>query len=66
MKKINLFTIIPFSFPAIITAQPSGDEILNRIDKNMSSETRHVISKMVINGARDRQNHRSRNMVGRR
>ena len=51
MITINLLTITIF-LPTIITAQPSGDEILNRIDKNMSSETRHVISKMVINGAR--------------
>ncbi len=35
-----------------LLAQPSGDEILDRIDRNMSSETRHVISKMVIHGAR--------------
>ena len=51
MKKLNLFTIAIF-LPGLLTAQPSGDEILNRIDKNMSSESRHVISKMVIRGAR--------------
>lgn len=52
MKKII------FTFPAflllslLLVAQPTGDEILDRIDKNMSSETRHVISKMVIHGTR--------------
>lgn len=39
-------------FPGSLIAQPSGDEILDRIDQNMSSKTRHVISKMVIHGAR--------------
>ena len=33
-------------------AQPSGDEILDRIDANMSSDTRYVKSKMVIHGPR--------------
>ena len=33
-------------------AQPSGDEILDRIDANMSSDTRYVKSKMVIQGPR--------------
>jgi outer membrane lipoprotein-sorting protein len=33
-------------------AQPTGKEILDRIDANMSSETRYVKSKMVIHGAR--------------
>ena len=33
-------------------AQPSGKEILDRIDANMSSDTRYVKSKMVIHGPR--------------
>jgi outer membrane lipoprotein-sorting protein len=33
-------------------AQPSGKEILNRIDANMSADTRYVKSKMVIHGPR--------------
>lgn len=33
-------------------AQPSGNEILDRIDANMSSDTRYVKSKMVIHGPR--------------
>ncbi len=36
----------------ILGAQPSGEEILDRIDQNMSSETRFVKSKMVIHGPR--------------
>lgn len=37
---------------SVASAQPSGQEILDRIDANMSSETRYVKSKMVIHGAR--------------
>jgi len=37
----------------LLIAQPSGDAILDRIDENMSAESRHVISKMVIHGVRN-------------
>lgn len=37
---------------SVLSAQPTGKEILDRIDKNMSSDTRYVKSKMVIHGAR--------------
>jgi outer membrane lipoprotein-sorting protein len=33
-------------------SQPSGKEILDRIDRNMSSESRYVRSKMIIHGPR--------------
>lgn len=51
MNKIRNITIAIF-LPALAMAQPSGEEVLNRIDRNMSSETRHVISTMVIHGTR--------------
>jgi outer membrane lipoprotein-sorting protein len=35
-----------------LSAQPTGKEILDRIDQNMSSDTRYVKSKMVIHGPR--------------
>jgi len=35
-----------------LCAQPSGKEILDKIDANMSSDTRYVKSKMVIHGPR--------------
>jgi len=35
-----------------LQAQPSGKEILDRIDQNMSSDSRYVRSKMVIHGPR--------------
>jgi outer membrane lipoprotein-sorting protein len=35
-----------------LSAQPSGKEILDRIDENMSSDTRYIKSKMVIHGPR--------------
>lgn len=55
MKRIAaLFTalITGLFLQGNILAQASGDEILDKIDNNMSSETRHIISKMVIHGAR--------------
>lgn len=36
----------------VLSAQPSGQEILDRIDANMSSETRYFKSKMIIHGPR--------------
>jgi outer membrane lipoprotein-sorting protein len=37
---------------AIYAQNPSGKEILDRIDRNMSSKNRIVVSKMIIHGAR--------------
>lgn len=37
---------------SVLVAQPSGKEILDRIDANMSAESRYVKSKMVIHGPR--------------
>jgi outer membrane lipoprotein-sorting protein len=37
---------------SMLSAQPTGKEILDRIDQNMSSDTRYVKSKMVIHGPR--------------
>lgn len=51
MNTIKLMLAI-IIFPAMLLAQPSGEMILDRIDQNMSSESRHVISKMIIHGAR--------------
>jgi outer membrane lipoprotein-sorting protein len=39
-------------FSSALLAQPSGKEILDRIDANMSADTRYVKSKMVIHGPR--------------
>jgi len=39
-------------FTNALYAQPSGAEILDRIDANMSSDTRYVKSKMIIHGPR--------------
>lgn len=51
MKTIKTLALALF-LPGMLIAQPSGDDILDRIDKNMSATSRHVISKMVIHGAR--------------
>lgn len=50
MKTINIIAALMIS--GVLSAQPSGDELLDRIDQNMSSDSRHVVSKMVIHGAR--------------
>lgn len=52
MKK--LFFILTFLSISITLAQePSGEWILNQIDKNLTSENRIVTSKMVIHGRRE-------------
>ncbi len=51
MKKILLSTTALF-ITGLLIAQPSGSDIMDNIDKNMSADSRHVISKMVIHGAR--------------
>ncbi len=50
--RTNLIILTLLLLPVSVIAQPTGDEILNKIDQNMSAKTRHVISKMVIHGAR--------------
>ncbi len=45
--------IIMFLLPGILWAQePTGKEILEKIDKNMASKSTISTSKMVIHGAR--------------
>lgn len=50
MKKI-LLLILPF-ITLTASAQPSGREILDRIDKNLSAKTRIFNAKMIITGVR--------------
>jgi len=38
--------------PVLLHAQPSGLEILQRVDDNLTSESKIVVSKMIINGRR--------------
>ncbi len=53
MKKIQ-FTISIFILPLLTVAQvlPTGEEILRRIDANITSENRTAISTMIIHGKR--------------
>ena len=37
---------------SVVAGQPSGKEILDRIDRNLSSESRYMKSKMIIHGPR--------------
>ncbi len=41
-----------FLLSALAKAQPTGEEILNRIDENMTSDTKILTSKMVVHGRR--------------
>lgn len=50
--KIITAIVTVFLLQANLYAQLSGDEILDRIDRNMSADTRHVVSKMIIHGSR--------------
>ena len=52
IKYIFQITCIILFSTSALWAQPSGKEILDRIDANMSSETRYVKSKMIIHGPR--------------
>ena len=51
-KFIIKVTVILSLITGSLWAQPSGKEILDRIDANMSSDTRYVKSQMVIHGPR--------------
>ena len=54
MKHIRYFSGIAtlLWISSMLVAQPSGKEILDRIDANMSAQSRYVKSKMVIHGPR--------------
>ena len=49
--KVQIVTLMML-ITGTLWAQPSGEEILDKIDANMSSDTRYVKSKMVIHGPR--------------
>jgi len=51
MKKL-LFLITATTLQVLALAQPSGDEILDRVDRNLSSETRYYEARMIIHGSR--------------
>ena len=50
MRTISILTGLLLT--GTLIAQPSGDEILDRIDENMSAKTRYFKSKMIIHGPR--------------
>lgn len=51
MKHITLAIFIAYSLSC--NAQPSADDILNKVDRNMSSENRIIESSMTIHGRRN-------------
>ena len=52
IKYIFQITALIFISGSILWAQPSGKEILDRIDANMSADSRYVKSQMIIHGPR--------------
>ncbi|HOP02936.1 MAG TPA: outer membrane lipoprotein-sorting protein [Tenuifilaceae bacterium] len=58
MKKIPILILIIIAFSG--KSQPSADEILDRVDKNMSSENRIFESSMTIHGKRGNRTMTSR------
>ena len=50
---IAFLCLFSFAIPSVVRAQPSGDEILRKIDENMTSNTRIATSKMIIHGRRN-------------
>lgn len=51
MKRL-LLLITATTLQLIVLAQPSGDEILDRVDRNLSSTTRYYEARMIIHGSR--------------
>jgi outer membrane lipoprotein-sorting protein len=51
MKMMSVILLFFTTFP-VYSQMPSGDEILDKIDQNMSSDSRVFISKMIIHGRR--------------
>lgn len=61
MKKILITSLLVIS--AVYAQYPSGEEILKKIDQNMSSETRVLASKMVVHGRRSSRTIESKSWV---
>ncbi|MBN1388926.1 MAG: outer membrane lipoprotein-sorting protein [Bacteroidales bacterium] len=59
MKKLLLLIVI-FNGSFAIAQNPDGEEIMRKIDQNMSSENRFFTSKMIINGVRNSRTVESR------
>ena len=53
MKKVLAVSIILFSFTLVEAQYPDGKKILERIDRNMTSENRYYSSSMIIHGRRN-------------
>lgn len=48
----SILYILLAGIPVQLLSQPTGKEILNRIDRNLTARTREMTASMVINGAR--------------
>lgn len=51
-RLLILFCVFPFLL-AFTSQWPSGEEVLKKVDRNMFSETKIVVSRMIIHGKRE-------------
>ena len=49
--------------PGLLRAQPSGREILQRVDENMTSDTKVLTAKMIIHGRRNSRTIESKSYI---
>jgi outer membrane lipoprotein-sorting protein len=52
MQRLLVVLLFPFLLSLVVQV-PSGDEILQRVDRNMTSATKIAVSKMIIHGRRE-------------
>jgi outer membrane lipoprotein-sorting protein len=62
MKRL-FFILIVFSISIAFAQEPSGEWILNQIDKNLTSDNRILTSKMIIHGRRESRTIESKTWV---
>jgi outer membrane lipoprotein-sorting protein len=58
-----ILILLSLNFTTFLLQEPDGKEILRRIDKNMSSDTRVFTSKMIIHGKRSERTVESKSWV---
>ncbi len=52
LKKVTTILAVSICLLSTLYSQPNGNEILRRIDETMTSDTKIVVSKMIIHGRR--------------
>jgi outer membrane lipoprotein-sorting protein len=59
----NLIFFVAVTFSSVLAQQPTGKEIIDRVDKNISSSSRVITSKMVVHGERESRTFESRSWM---